>query len=149
MGGSRGLFSDLSCALALYFQYTFVNLHCVVYALHVEAGGRSRRESVCCAEAQADAQADSLPSLSTLERGRMSQQWQPRQQREQSYEQPIEYDGKGLSLKLSRLKLTLPLPSSAYGNPINPTESKREKRRRDMVERVGRLHADTLERRDR
>ncbi|KAI5480023.1 Sds3-like family protein [Pseudohyphozyma bogoriensis] len=36
-----------------------------------------------------------------------------------------------------------------YGNPIVPAESKREKRRRDMVDRVSRLHADTLERRDR
>lgn len=60
-----------------------------------------------------------------------------------------------------------------YGNPALPTESKKEKRRRDMVDRVSRLHgaasprlcsallardrglmcvslaADTLERRDR
>ncbi|KAL8276152.1 hypothetical protein RQP46_011446 [Phenoliferia psychrophenolica] len=36
----------------------------------------------------------------------------------------------------------------AYGTAL-PTESKKEKRRRDMVDRVSRLHADTLERRDR
>jgi hypothetical protein len=41
-----------------------------------------------------------------------------------------------------------PSPRSAYGNP-QPHEGKREKRRREMVDRVSRLHDDTVARRDR
>ena len=37
----------------------------------------------------------------------------------------------------------------AYGNGGGVLETKRDKRRRDMVDRVGRLLNDTVERRDR
>ncbi|BGP52693.1 hypothetical protein JCM8202v2_000249 [Rhodotorula sphaerocarpa] len=53
------------------------------------------------------------------------------------------YDGKYRSVQLSRGS------ACSYAHAVAPHESKRDKRRREMVDRVSRLNEDTIARRDR
>lgn len=82
------------------------------------------------------------PALAS-QQNRMSQQWQPRQQREQSYEQPIEYDGKSLLQQPPRRhnQLTLPFPSSVR----QPQQSDREQAGK-AEKRHGRTRRETARR---
>lgn len=74
---------------------------------------------------------------------------QPYERQSCVFPSPLVRDASGV-IRVGECALTRvePLPA-AYGHAAAPHESKRDKRRREMVDRVSRLNEDTIARRDR